>query len=122
MKLIDQWNFYQYANITDIGAGVANSSTDINDSVILVSVMDFTDVPMLKIWPILADTDTDINIGASLIKIIHIECKSIRINCVHTEFALSQSELNSNSVKPPSEVVWMRIASGFENTTGSFCM
>ena len=29
--------------------------------------MDFTDVPMLKIWPILADTDTDINIGASLI-------------------------------------------------------
>ena len=28
--------------------------------------MDFTDVPMLKIWPILADTDTDINIGASL--------------------------------------------------------
>ena len=29
--------------------------------------MDFTDVPMLKIWPILADTYTDINIGASLI-------------------------------------------------------
>ena len=67
MKLIDQWNFYQYDNITDISADVANSSTDINASVILVSVMDFTDVPMLKIWPILADTDTDINIGASLI-------------------------------------------------------
>ena len=28
--------------------------------------MDFTGVPMLKIWPILADTDTDINIGTSL--------------------------------------------------------
>ena len=54
--------------ITDISADVANSSTDINASVILVSVMDFTDVPMLKIWLILADTDTDINIGASLDK------------------------------------------------------
>ena len=54
-------------NITDISTDVANSSTDINASVILVSVMDFTDVPMLKIWPILADTDTDINIGASLV-------------------------------------------------------
>ena len=52
--------------ITDISANVANSSIDINASVILVSVMDFTDVPMLKIWPILATTDTDINIGASL--------------------------------------------------------
>ena len=31
--------------------------------------MDFTDVPMLKIWLILADTDTDINIGASLVYI-----------------------------------------------------
>ena len=30
--------------------------------------MDFTDVPMLKIWPILADTNTDIN-SASLDKI-----------------------------------------------------
>ena len=30
--------------------------------------MDFSDVPMLKIWPILADTD--INIGASLYAII----------------------------------------------------
>ena len=62
---------YQYANITNISADidVANSSTDINASVILVSVMDFTDVPMLKIWPILADTDTDINIAASLIAI-----------------------------------------------------
>ena len=60
--------FYQYANITDISADVANSSTDINASIILVSVMDFTDVPMLKIWPILADTD--INIGASLISCV----------------------------------------------------
>ena len=57
------------ANITDVSADVANSSTDINASIILVSVMYFTDVPMLKIWPILADTDTDINIGASLFKI-----------------------------------------------------
>ena len=31
--------------------------------------MDFTDVLMLKVWPILADTDTDIKIGASLIYI-----------------------------------------------------
>ena len=59
MKLIGQWNFYQYANFSDISADVANSNA-------LISVMDFTDVPMLKIWPILADTDTDINIGASL--------------------------------------------------------
>ena len=35
--------------------------------IILVSVMDFTDVLMLIIWPILVDTDTDIGIGASLI-------------------------------------------------------
>ena len=56
-------NFYQYANITDISTDVANSSTDINASIILVSVMD---VLMLKIWPILANTDTDINIGVSL--------------------------------------------------------
>ena len=26
-------------------------------------------------------------------KIMHIECKLIRIDCVHTEFALSQFEL-----------------------------
>ena len=39
--------FTNMPNITDISADVANSSTDINDSVILVSVMDFTDVPML---------------------------------------------------------------------------
>ena len=64
MTLIGQCN----ANITDISADVANSSTDINVSIILVSVMYFTDVPMLKIWPILAYTDTDINIGASLLK------------------------------------------------------
>ena len=38
-----------------------------------------------------------------MIKIMRIECELIRINCVHTEFRLSQSELNSNSVKPPSE-------------------
>ena len=38
-------------------------------------------------------------------KIMRIECELICINCVHNEFALSQSELNSNSVKPPSEVV-----------------
>ena len=67
MKLIGQCNVYQYTNITDISADVANSSTDINASIILVGVMYFTDVPMLKIWPILADTDSDINIGASLI-------------------------------------------------------
>ena len=48
------------SNITDISANFANYSTDIN---VLVRVMDFTDVPMLKIWPILAD----INIGTSLI-------------------------------------------------------
>ena len=67
MKLIGQCNVYQYANITDISADVANSSTNINASIRLVSVMDFTSVLMLKIWLILADTDTDINIGASLI-------------------------------------------------------
>ena len=48
MKLIGQWNFHQYANITDISADVADSSTDINASIISASVMDFTDVPMLK--------------------------------------------------------------------------
>ena len=63
--------FTNMPNITDISADVANSSTNINASVILVSVMDFTDVPMLKIWPILADTDTDINIGASLLLFVH---------------------------------------------------
>ena len=67
MKLIGQCNVYQYTNITDISADVANSSTNINASIILVGVMYFTDVPMLKIWPILANTNTDINIGASLI-------------------------------------------------------
>ena len=66
MKLIGQCDVYQYANITDTSADVANSSTDINASIILVSVMYFVDVPMLKIWLILADTDTDINIAASL--------------------------------------------------------
>ena len=40
--------------ITDISANVTNFSTDIN-----ASVMDSTDVLMLKIWPILADTDID---------------------------------------------------------------
>ena len=73
----------QYANITDISANVANSSTDINASVILVSVMDFTDVLMLKIWLILADTDTDINIGASLlvtnISVCYILCFFIKL-------------------------------------------
>ena len=39
MKLIGQCDVYQYANITDISADVANSSTDINASIILVSVM-----------------------------------------------------------------------------------
>ena len=38
-------------------------------------------------------------------KILHIECESICIDCVHMEFALSQFELNVDSVKPPSEVV-----------------
>ena len=47
--------------------------------------MDYIDVPMLKIWPILANTDTDINIGASLMttkqrlqveRILH-HCKEI---------------------------------------------
>ena len=56
----------QYTNIC---ADVADSSTDITASIISVSVMDFTDVPMLKIWPILADTDTNINIGAPLFPI-----------------------------------------------------
>ena len=54
---------------------VANSSTDINASVILVSVMYFTDVLMLKIWPILADTD--INIGASLLLNCIAMCGSV---------------------------------------------
>ena len=36
---------------------------------------------------------------------MRIECELIRINCIHTEFALSQYELNAESVKPPSEVV-----------------
>ena len=35
-------------------------------------------------------------------KIMRIECELIRINCVHTEFTLSQFELKANS---PSEVV-----------------
>ena len=39
---------YQYANITDISADVVNSSTNINASIILVSVMDFTNVLILK--------------------------------------------------------------------------
>ena len=47
--MIDQWNFYQYFSITDISANVAKSSSNINASIMLVSVMDFTDVPMLKI-------------------------------------------------------------------------
>ena len=58
---------YRYANITDISADVVNSNTDINASIILVSVMDFTNVPMLKVWLTLANTD---NIGASLIPIL----------------------------------------------------
>ena len=37
----------QYANVTDISADVANSSPDINASIILVSVIDYMDVPML---------------------------------------------------------------------------
>jgi len=66
------WNWlanetHQYANITDISADVADSSTDINTSITSVSLMDFTDVLMLKIWLILANTDTDVNIGASLL-------------------------------------------------------
>ena len=65
MKLIGQCNVYQYTNIIDISADVANSSTDINASIILVGVMYFTDVP--------ANTNTDINIGASLI--ISKKCK-----------------------------------------------
>ena len=36
---------------------------------------------------------------------MRIECELIRINYVHIEFALSQFELNTDSVKPPSEVV-----------------
>ena len=52
MKLIGRCNFYQYANISDISADVASSNTIINASII-VSVMDFTDVPMLKICPLL---------------------------------------------------------------------
>ena len=78
---------YQYADITDISADVANSSTDINASVILVSVMDFTDVLMLKIWLILADTNTDINIGASLlvtnISVCYILCFFYQTNSIH---------------------------------------
>ena len=62
--------------LTNISADVANHSTDINASVILVRIMDFTDVPMLKIWLILVNVDTNINIGASL---VHIR-KYIRIN------------------------------------------
>ena len=65
MKPIGQCNIYQYANNTDISANITNSSTNIN--AIIVSVIDFTDVPMLIMWLILADTNTDINIGASLI-------------------------------------------------------
>ena len=65
MKLIGQWNVYQYADITDISADVAYSSTDINACKILVNVMDFTDMLMLKIWPILADAS--FYIGASLV-------------------------------------------------------
>ena len=63
---------YQYANITDISADVANSSTDISASIILVNVMDFTDVPMLKMWSIMAYTNTNISIGASLLYICTI--------------------------------------------------
>ena len=72
MKLIGQC-FYQYTNSTDISADVANFCTNINASVILVSVIDFTDVPMLKIWPILAATN--INTDASLL------CSYIRTSC-----------------------------------------
>ena len=38
-------------------------------------------------------------------KIMRIEYELIRIDCVHTEFALSRFELKANSVNPPSEVV-----------------
>ena len=57
---------YHHANV---GTIVANSSTDVNASIILVSLIDFTDVLMLKICPILAVTNTDINISASLLMI-----------------------------------------------------
>ena len=50
-------------------------------------------------------------------KIMRIECELICINCVHTELALSQFKLNVDSVKPPSEVVWMRIGSGLKSKT-----
>ena len=67
--------------ISPISADVANPSTNINDSVILVSVMDFTDVPMLKIWPVLADTDTDINIGGFGASLLF--CSTTGVSCKH---------------------------------------
>ena len=69
MKLIGQYNFYQYANITNISADVANSSTDINASIGQCNVFyRCADVKNM------ADIDTDINIGASLVswQVVHI--------------------------------------------------
>ena len=40
--------------------------------------MNFTDVPILKIWPILADTNANINIDAFLIH-NHIICLQLYI-------------------------------------------
>ena len=40
------------SSLYNISVNAGNFSTDINASVILVGVMDFTDVPMLKIWSI----------------------------------------------------------------------
>ena len=38
-------------------------------------------------------------------KIMRIECELIRIDCIHTEFALSRFELKPDPANPPSEVV-----------------
>ena len=43
-------------------------------------------------------------------KIMHIGCELIRIDCVHMDFALSQFELKLDQANPPTEAVWMHIA------------
>lgn len=68
---IGYWNISHFTYVlvhlynADIGT---NSSANVNAGII-ISLMDFTNVLMLKIFPILAITNTDINISASLLMI-----------------------------------------------------
>lgn len=71
---IGYWNISHFTYVlvhlyhAHIGTIVANSSANVNAGII-ISLMDFTNVLMLKIFPILAITNTDINISVSLLMI-----------------------------------------------------